>query len=372
MKRVVVNAAISDFWSVSLSSFLVQARLWPPLPAPLPPWPLRDSLNPSVTRYGATASCVGPSVPTMKRLAPSQRERRLSSRAGSRCAPVRGHGHLHLLNGLYDAKPARAPVFALASTIPSAEVGGSYFQEPDPGTVFESCSGYNATCSTPSGCPASSRWRSSMPLAARASLWSRWRVTRRRRTPVWVPWRRTASSSGPDVFSSDGDIDAVAEAIDSHRKVTIYCGAGARNAQCRGARAAGRHRGHTPRRRDGPRPGGSAAIRCRWRPQPRRVRHRGTVRGAVDEARCLGAEEVYDTEAVDVVGALRACHPDGIDTVLDLVNRPARSAATLRILKPGGSLVSTLYAATKRGSPSARSRRDTFRRSRTLCHRRKG
>ena len=59
-----------------------------------------------------------------------------------------GPGHLHLLNGLYDANRARAPVFALASTIPSAEVGGSYFQEPDPGTVFESCSGYNATCST--------------------------------------------------------------------------------------------------------------------------------------------------------------------------------------------------------------------------------
>jgi NADPH2:quinone reductase len=34
-----------------------------------------------------------------------------------------------------------------------------------------------------------------------------------------------------------------------------------------------------------------------------------TVRGDVDEARRLGAEEVYDTNAVDVVDALRASHP---------------------------------------------------------------
>ena len=45
-----------------------------------------------------------------------------------------------------------------------------------------------------------------------------------------------------------------------------------------------------------------------------------TVRGDVDEARRLGAEEVYDTKAVDVVDALRASHPDGVDAVLDLVN----------------------------------------------------
>ena len=45
-----------------------------------------------------------------------------------------------------------------------------------------------------------------------------------------------------------------------------------------------------------------------------------TVRGDVDEARGLGAEEVYDTKAVAVVDALRASHPDGVDAVLDLVN----------------------------------------------------
>src|SRR5450432_275010 len=45
-----------------------------------------------------------------------------------------------------------------------------------------------------------------------------------------------------------------------------------------------------------------------------------TVRGDADEARRLGAEEVYDTKTIDVVAALRASHPDGVDGVFDLVN----------------------------------------------------
>jgi len=70
-----------------------------------------------------------------------------------------------------------------------------------------------------------------------------------------------------------------------------------------------------------------------------------TVRGDVDEARRLGAEEVYDAEAVDVVEALRASHPDGVEAVLDLVNGADVIRRDAEILKPGGGLVSTRYAA---------------------------
>jgi D-arabinose 1-dehydrogenase-like Zn-dependent alcohol dehydrogenase len=45
----------------------------------------------------------------------------------------------------------------------------------------------------------------------------------------------------------------------------------------------------------------------------RRVRVIATVRGDVEEARCLGADEVYNTETVEAVDALRAAHPDGVD-----------------------------------------------------------
>jgi NADPH:quinone reductase len=70
-----------------------------------------------------------------------------------------------------------------------------------------------------------------------------------------------------------------------------------------------------------------------------------TVRGDADEARRLGAEEVYDTKAIEMADALRAAHPDGVDAVLDLVNGPDAIRRDAEIIKPGGSLVSTIFAA---------------------------
>jgi NADPH:quinone reductase len=71
----------------------------------------------------------------------------------------------------------------------------------------------------------------------------------------------------------------------------------------------------------------------------------GTVRGDSGEARRLGAEEVYDTKAVDVIDALRKSHPDGVDAVLDLVNGRDAISRDAEILKPGGGVVSALGAA---------------------------
>jgi NADPH:quinone reductase-like Zn-dependent oxidoreductase len=70
-----------------------------------------------------------------------------------------------------------------------------------------------------------------------------------------------------------------------------------------------------------------------------------TVRGDADEARRLGAEEVYDTRAVDVIDALCADHSHGVEAVLDLVNGSEVIRRDAEIVKPGGGLVSTLYAA---------------------------
>lgn len=72
-----------------------------------------------------------------------------------------------------------------------------------------------------------------------------------------------------------------------------------------------------------------------------------TVRGDADEARRLGAEKVYDTKSADVIAALHSAHPQGVDAVLDLVNGPDAIRRDAEILKPGGKLVSTIYAADK-------------------------
>jgi NADPH:quinone reductase len=71
----------------------------------------------------------------------------------------------------------------------------------------------------------------------------------------------------------------------------------------------------------------------------------GTVRGDPDEARRLGAEEVYDSQATDVIDALHADHPDGVDAVLDLVDGRDAIRRDAEIIRPGGRLVSTIFAA---------------------------
>jgi NADPH:quinone reductase-like Zn-dependent oxidoreductase len=70
-----------------------------------------------------------------------------------------------------------------------------------------------------------------------------------------------------------------------------------------------------------------------------------TVRGDPDEARRLGAAEVYDSQAVDVASALHAAHPGGVDAVLDLVSGPDAIRADAGFIKRGGRLVSTIFAA---------------------------
>jgi pyruvate dehydrogenase (quinone) len=45
------------------------------------------------------------------------------------CAGSCGPGNLHLINGLFDAHRSMAPVLAIASHIPSSEIGTAYFQE---------------------------------------------------------------------------------------------------------------------------------------------------------------------------------------------------------------------------------------------------
>ena len=69
------------------------------------------------------------------------------------CAGSCGPGNLHLINGLYDAHRSMAPVLALASHIPSSEIGLGYFQETHPDQLFRECSHYCELISNPQQMP---------------------------------------------------------------------------------------------------------------------------------------------------------------------------------------------------------------------------
>ena len=60
------------------------------------------------------------------------------------CAGSSGPGNTHLINGLYDAQRSKAPVLAIASDIPSAQIGMGYFQETHPERLFAQCSDESA------------------------------------------------------------------------------------------------------------------------------------------------------------------------------------------------------------------------------------
>lgn len=69
------------------------------------------------------------------------------------CAGSCGPGSLHLINGLYDAHRAAAPVLAIVSHIPSSEIGTGYFQETHPERLFQECSHYCELISNPAQMP---------------------------------------------------------------------------------------------------------------------------------------------------------------------------------------------------------------------------
>jgi pyruvate dehydrogenase (quinone) len=69
------------------------------------------------------------------------------------CAGSSGPGHVHLINGLYDAHKSGASVIAIASTVASSEFGSDYFQETNTIKLFDDCSYYNQIATTPKQLP---------------------------------------------------------------------------------------------------------------------------------------------------------------------------------------------------------------------------
>ena len=78
----------------------------------------------------------------------SQLTGKLAAVAGSS-----GPGHIHLINGLYDAQRSDTPVLAIASTCAATMYGTGYFQETNPILLFSNCSVYNQIAERPDQVP---------------------------------------------------------------------------------------------------------------------------------------------------------------------------------------------------------------------------
>ncbi|MFD8734434.1 pyruvate dehydrogenase [Streptomyces sp. NPDC059618] len=142
------------------------------------------------------------------------------------CAGSCGPGNLHLINGLYDAHRSMAPVLALASQIPSGEIGLGYFQETHPDQLFRECSHYSELISSPK----------QMPRLLQTAI--QHAVGRSGVSVVSLPGD-IASEPAPDkpvetalvttrptVRPGDAEIEKLVAMIDEAEKVTLFCGSG--------------------------------------------------------------------------------------------------------------------------------------------------
>ncbi|MGA4797529.1 pyruvate dehydrogenase [Streptomyces lavendulocolor] len=146
------------------------------------------------------------------------------------CAGSCGPGNLHLINGLYDAHRSMAPVLALASHIPSGEIGLGYFQETHPDRLFQECSHYSELISSPK----------QMPRLLQTAI--QHAVGRGGVSVVALPGdiasepapekavEHALVTSRPTVRPGDAEIDALVRLIDDADRVTLFCGSGTKGA----------------------------------------------------------------------------------------------------------------------------------------------
>ncbi len=142
-----------------------------------------------------------------------------------------GPGSLHLVNGLYDCQRNGAPVFAIATHIPSTEIGSDYFQETNPEQIFSGCTHYCALVSTAGQMPRISE------LALQAA------ILERGVGMVILPGdvaaqtvdhpmlRHPVLTDRPVIRPDDTALDKAAELIAAAGKIAIHGGEGTRQAR---------------------------------------------------------------------------------------------------------------------------------------------
>jgi pyruvate dehydrogenase (quinone) len=146
------------------------------------------------------------------------------------CAGSSGPGHVHLLNGLYDAHKSSASVIAIASTCHSTEFGTDTFQETNTIKLFDDCSCYNQIAVTPK----------QFPRMFQATI--QHAIHKKGVAVIGLPGDITdlhaeqsptamhVYHSNPIIRPSDMELVKLAEVLNAHTKITLFCGIGAADA----------------------------------------------------------------------------------------------------------------------------------------------
>ncbi|NGO71440.1 pyruvate dehydrogenase [Streptomyces boncukensis] len=142
------------------------------------------------------------------------------------CAGSCGPGNLHLINGLYDAHRSMAPVLALASHIPSSEIGTGYFQETHPDQLFRECSHYSELISSERQMPRVLQTAIQHAVGQQGVSVIALPGDIAARPAPESPEEHALVTARPRVRPGDAEIDALARMVDDAERVTLFCGSG--------------------------------------------------------------------------------------------------------------------------------------------------
>ena len=146
------------------------------------------------------------------------------------CAGSCGPGNLHLINGLFDAHRSNAPVLAIASHIPSSEIGTGYFQATHPEILFQECSHYCELISNPK------QFERVLHIAMQSA------IGKGGVSVIALPGdvagmelaadgsARSLVGRRPSVRPCDKELAQLADLINSSKKVAFFCGIGCADA----------------------------------------------------------------------------------------------------------------------------------------------
>jgi pyruvate dehydrogenase (quinone) len=154
------------------------------------------------------------------------------------CAGSCGPGNTHMIQGLYDAQRTGAPVLAIASHIPSTQIGSGFFQETHPEKLFDEASGYCELISQPEQMPRIARIAAQHAIGASgvSVLVLPGDIADK---PAANPTGRTVPCVRPGTVVPEAQaVRDLAEAVNGAQRVALFAGAGVREAHAQVMRLA--------------------------------------------------------------------------------------------------------------------------------------
>lgn len=146
------------------------------------------------------------------------------------CAGSSGPGHVHLINGVYEAHKSRTPLLVIASTIPTIEFGTDYFQETNTIKLFDDCSCYNQMITRPE----------QVPRMVHTAIQNA--IFKKDVAVIGLPgdiaemdavednYTNNFFFNKPIIIPNKNELQHAAQLINEAKKITLFCGIGASEA----------------------------------------------------------------------------------------------------------------------------------------------